>query len=136
MNVSSNGGTLVVTKKANVPGYNHRVHYSERAITNILSLKNVRKQYHVTYDSYNDQGFVVHRQEHGLPDMHFTEHESGLHIYYPYEEGKVFVLETVAGNMEGFTKKEIKQAKAARRLYNNLKFPSEADFNIRGGPFL
>jgi hypothetical protein len=53
-----------------------------RAITNILSLSNVIKQYRVTYDS-NDQMFVVHREPEGKPDMEFWMHESGLHYFGP-----------------------------------------------------
>ena len=41
MRVRSNGGAMVTTKKARVPGYNSLVWYSSRAITNIVALKNV-----------------------------------------------------------------------------------------------
>jgi hypothetical protein len=47
-----------------MPGYHMHIWYNKKAITNILSLSNVIKQYQVTYDS-NDQMFVVHRDLEG-----------------------------------------------------------------------
>ena len=86
------------------------------------------KKYLVTYNS-RDAVFIVHRQEHGLPAMHFRMHKSGLHVYYP-KKGKEFIfIETVAGNMEGFSKREIKRAYDAAKLYVRLIYPSEKDFN-------
>jgi uncharacterized protein YodC (DUF2158 family) len=51
MRLKSNGGTMVVTKKAKMAGYHTDVWYDKHAITNILALSNVIKQYRVTYDS-------------------------------------------------------------------------------------
>ena len=61
MRLKSNGGTMLVTKKAQsrVQGYPTTVWFDDQAITNILALKNVIKHFHVTYDS-NDETFVVH----------------------------------------------------------------------------
>jgi hypothetical protein len=53
--------TTEVKKQAIMPGYHAHVWYNKKAITNILSLSNMIKQYRVTYDS-NDQMFVVHRE--------------------------------------------------------------------------
>jgi hypothetical protein len=59
MRLKSNGGTMVVTQKATMPGYNKDVWFSTRAITNIITLRNLIQQYRVTYDS-DDKMFVVH----------------------------------------------------------------------------
>jgi hypothetical protein len=61
MRLKSNGGTMVVTRKATMPGYNKAVWFSTRAITNIIALSNLIQQYRVTYDS-DDKMFVVHRE--------------------------------------------------------------------------
>ena len=68
---------MTVTHKAQMAGYHAHVWYSKKAITNILALSNVIKQYRVTYDS-DDQMFVVHRESDGMPNMEFRMHESGL----------------------------------------------------------
>jgi hypothetical protein len=80
--VESNGGKLQVRHKAKVSGYNALVYYDGSAIANILSLKNLGKQYPITYDSA-ELMFVVHREAQGKPDMHFVMHYSRLHYWVP-----------------------------------------------------
>jgi hypothetical protein len=58
------------------------VWYNKKAITNILSLSNVIKQYQVTYDS-NDQMFVVHRNLDGKPDMEFLDAREWTTLFRP-----------------------------------------------------
>jgi hypothetical protein len=82
MRLKSNGGTMVVTKKAEISGYHAHVWYNKNAIANILALRNVIKQYPVTYDS-DDKMFVVHRESVGKTNMEFRMHESGIHYYDP-----------------------------------------------------
>jgi hypothetical protein len=79
-----------VKKQAIMPVYHAHVWYNKIAITNILSLSNVIKQYFVTYDS-NDQMFVVHRKPEGKPDMEFRMHKSGLHYFNPRDSEFIFV---------------------------------------------
>ena len=80
LKVQSNGKTLVVNQRSEIPGYKIKTRFSNKAITNIVSLKNVIKQYRVTYDS-DDKQSVVHRQYLVVPNMVFRMHSSGLHIY-------------------------------------------------------
>jgi hypothetical protein len=51
LHLKNNGGTTTVTHKAKMAGYHMHVWYNERAITNIIALSSVIKQYRVTYDS-------------------------------------------------------------------------------------
>jgi hypothetical protein len=74
MRLKSNGGTMVVTRKDTMPGYNKDVWFSTRAITNIITLSNLIQQYRVTYDS-DDKMFVVHRESQGKPNMEFRMHK-------------------------------------------------------------
>ena len=60
--LQGNGGTIAVTHKATVRGYKQDVWFRKDAITNIISLKNLIKQYRVTYDSI-DQISVVHWED-------------------------------------------------------------------------
>ena len=64
MTVQVNGGTLLVTHKATVPGYKKYVWFSKYYITNIIALKQLTKQYQVKYNSI-DQISVVHREDQG-----------------------------------------------------------------------
>jgi hypothetical protein len=100
------------------------VWYDKNAITNILALSNVIKQYPVTYDSVN-QMFVVHHRESAnkpnKPNMEFWMHESGgLHYHDPRNEEFTFV-NTVSGNKQ----RQIKGVgEVARTLYAMLSYPS------------
>ena len=126
MRLKSNGGTMRVNHKASIAGYMNKVWFDKKAITNIVALTNLIKQYRVTYDS-DDLSFVVHREEAGLPNMHFIMHPSGLHYYDPRNNDFAFVS-TVSGNKDGFSRRQIKDAEVARTLYSALSYPSWNDF--------
>ena len=82
---------MEVTMVADIGKGKPGIWFSTKAITNILSLKEVIKTYHVTYDSYDGE-FVVYRQDHGLPNMIFKMHSSGLHYYDPKRSEFSFVV--------------------------------------------
>jgi hypothetical protein len=95
MRLKINGGTMVVTRKATMEGYNKTVWFSTQAITNINALRNFIGQYRVTYDSY-DLMFVVHRESESKPNMEFKMHKSGLHYYDPMKEQHLTFFNTVS----------------------------------------
>jgi hypothetical protein len=66
--LKSNGGTMVISLRATIPGYNKTVWSSTRAITNNIALRNLIDQYSVTYDS-KDLVFVVHRESENKPNI-------------------------------------------------------------------
>jgi hypothetical protein len=122
--VKSTGGKLQVTKKATLPGYHRRVWYSSNAIINILSLKNVREQYWVTYDCALAT-YTVHKPK--GDNLKFTMIHDGLHVHVPEKSNKVFV-NTVMANKEGYSKRQLKTAAPAWALYAKLMYPSLKDF--------
>jgi hypothetical protein len=127
MRLKSNGGTMVVTRKAKMEGYNRTVWFSTRAITNIIALCNLIDQYQVTYDS-DYLMFGVHRDLESKPNMEFKMHKSGLHYYDPRKEHHMTFVNTVSDNKTGFTKRQIKCAEIARNLHKTLSYPSMKDF--------
>jgi hypothetical protein len=127
MRLKSNGGTMVVTRKAMLEGYNKIVWFSTRAITNIIALHNLIDQYHFTHDS-DDLMFVVHRESESKPNMEFKMHKIGLHYYDPTKEHHMTFVNTVLENKTGFTKRQIKCAEIARNLYKTLSYLSMKDF--------
>jgi hypothetical protein len=112
---------------ATMEGYNKNVWFSTRAITNIIALRNLIDQYHVTYDSDNLM-FVVQRESESKPNMEFKMHKSGLHYYDPRKEQHLTFVNTVSENKTGFTKLQIKCAETARNLYKTLSYPSMKEF--------
>jgi hypothetical protein len=122
-----NGGTMVVTRKAMMEGYNKTVWFITRAITNTIALHNLIDQYCVTYDSEYLM-FVVYQESESKPNMEFKIHKSGLHYYDPRKEHHMTFVNTVSENKTGFTKRQIKCAEIARNLYKTLSYPSMKDF--------
>ena len=68
---------MVVNEKGTIPGYKKEVWFSPKAITNIITLSNLIKQYRVTYDS-DDLMFVVHRKP-LKTNVEFRMQEGGIH---------------------------------------------------------
>jgi hypothetical protein len=107
LHLSTNGGGMVISREADVSGlypdgYDDTVYYGVRAITNILSFKNMAKVYRINYDSDVAKTFTVHRESHGLVDLHFTMHPCGLHLLEQPKKGSVFIL-TVDENKKLFS---------------------------------
>jgi hypothetical protein len=118
---------MVVTQKAPMPGYNKDVWFSKKVITNIIALGNLTQQYPITYDT-DDKMCVVHRESQGKPNMEFRMYQCGLNYYDPRDAKHVAFVNTVSENKEGFSKRQIKGAEAARTLYKTLRYPSATDF--------
>ena len=122
MRIQSNGGEISINYKAKIPGYNNRLWFSRRNITNIIALKNLTERYIVTYER-NYQMLIVHREGTGLPNMEFLMHDSGLHYYKPPEKDLVFI-NTVSKDKEGFSKRQINSSVKYWELQYALGFPT------------
>ena len=94
MTVKGNGVDLKTHQKTHVENYKE-VWFDERAITNILSLKNAKEEFRVTYDSNRDGTFTVHKPN-GV-HIKFGMHQDGLH-YNDTLNRQVTMLQTVTGN--------------------------------------
>jgi hypothetical protein len=88
--LNSNSGELITHHIANVADYDEPVWFSKKAITNIFMLKNMKKEYRVTYDSL-EETFLVHREAAGLPNFLFKEHGYGLNFFDPRQADFAFV---------------------------------------------
>jgi hypothetical protein len=124
--LKSNGGELIAHHIANVVDYDESVWFSKKAIASIFMLKNMKKQYRVTYDSL-EETFLVHCKTTGLPNLLLKEHTNGLHFFDPRQADFVFV-KTVESNMQLFSKWQVTRTDKARSLYVSLGFPSQKDF--------
>jgi hypothetical protein len=123
MTVHGNGGDLTTNKKAHIKNYGD-VWFHSNAITNILSLKNAKSKFQVTYDSEGHGAFIVHKPN-GV-DVHFVAHADGLH-YHDTNHRQLTMVSTVPQKSEGFSKKQIAQAKTARDIQTKVGHPSTQD---------
>ena len=89
--VKKNGGDLKTHKKAYVENYGE-LWFNERAIMNIMSLKNVKENFKVTYDSDRDGTFTVHKPN-GVK-IKFIMHRGGLH-FHDMVNRQVTIVQTV-----------------------------------------
>ena len=78
MTIHSNGGTLTTNHKAHVRNYGD-IWFHEKAITNILSLKNVSHCFHVMYHSADSMTFSIEKPDSMI--LHFVMHDDGLHYH-------------------------------------------------------
>ena len=125
MTIETNGGLLTTNQKGYLKGHGY-VWYHPDAITNILSVRNVKKKYRITFDSAKDDGFIVHK-----PDamVYFKEAPNGLYMHDTTHRDMVFI-ETVSQKMEKYTKRQYDHAVRATETYAKVGCPSMGDFKF------
>ena len=123
MQVIVNSGSITTNRQGNLKDYGD-VWFDERAITNILCLKNMKNKYRVTYDSAKNGTFTVHKTD---AQLHFVMHQDGLH-YHDTKNCEVTLIQTVQENEECYSKRHIKDAQEACDLYDKVGYPSPRDF--------
>ena len=111
IHVIGNGGSITTNRQGHLKNYGD-VWFDERAITNILCLKNMKKKYRVTYYSAENGTFTVHKPD---AQLHFMMHQDRLH-YHDTKNSEVTLIQTVQENEEGYIKRQIKDAQEARYL--------------------
>ena len=102
--------------------------YNEHSLANILSLSQVRKCYRVTMDTDKEVAIVVYRKDGST--IKFLEYATCLYFYDTAQNNSnhsksnvnnYCFVNTVANNKTMFTKRQIKNADLARKLYTVLK---------------
>merc|ERR1712197_200784 len=113
MTLLGDGGKMSTNRQCSIPGLqlSQPVWFHEDYITNVLSLALLTQQYRITYDSDKSGSFIVHRQP-NKPNLHFIRHKSGLHYFKPGLT-EFTLVETVADNKEGYSKRQLAGAKKA-----------------------
>ena len=127
LTVHCNAGTVQVTMKGDLRGYG-TVWYHPSGIANILSLNNVRKKYHVTFDSGNteEQGLVVHQND-GSKRI-FRPSRKGLYYSDIASDVRAIMVTTVDSTMAKYSVRQYSSAKKAHGMQNVIGRPSTVDF--------
>ena len=124
MHIHCNAGITRTNLVGDLCGYG-TVWYHPDGIANILSLAEVRKRFHVTYDSSQQNEFVVHK-----PDgttKRFVQSHRGLFYLDTSTEGTTLVT-TVDDNKSKYTNTDYSRAELARRIQRMIGRPSTRDF--------
>ena len=126
MHLATNGGTLITTKEADLPHWG-KVWFKDQAITNIFSYAEMSDKYRITYDSKDDDAFIVHLPE---QPVRFERLGNNLYVFKPPMKRNTlrFLLNTVEENKTFYTQRQFERAKRARDLYHALGTPSINDF--------
>jgi hypothetical protein len=147
--IHCNAGTSKTDLEGDLRGMT--VYHNPNGIANVLSLKSVAEKHMITYYSWDWNGvFKVHTKD-GV--VEFKPSERGLHYVDVSVEGDVvqhmlvtaniseedydkeaesatkecMMVTTAQGNLEGYTRHEIKKAKEARRLQGIIGNPTEKE---------
>ena len=131
MKIQCNAGTQVTNLVGDLPGYGP-VWFNSRAIANVLSLKLVKENYHIQYDSDEKDGFMVTKPN--SERFNFIQSPSGLHYLdttNPDPNKSVnttLVVNTVAENKKNYMNNDYLCALRARELQIMVGRPSTATF--------
>ena len=115
--IQSTGGHITVHQKATLPGYKNQVWFSKHAATNILSMKNIRKLHHISYDCKRGT-YTVHRKHH--PNWEFQMNDKGLHVHVPAAIPGVRSRKKKTGGPSNFTRMKCQVAAAVLELCNEI----------------
>ena len=112
MHIHCNAGITRTSLVGNFSRYG-TVWYHPDGIANILSLAEVQKQFHVTYDSSKQNEFVVHKPDGSTKQ--FIQSERGLYYLNTSSKG-ITLITTVDNNKSKYTNTDYSHAQLARRI--------------------
>ncbi len=132
MTINCNAGTTQTDMIGEMPGYPGEVWYNPKGIANILSVANVKKHHRVTYDSNNEDGFIVHKND--GTQRQFKESEKGL-FYLDTSETRT--KETVLVNTVDFVNRQEPKLAIKPSDYDkshaNLQHTALTQYSIKKG---
>ena len=112
----------MITKQGTVPGHG-LVWYHPQISVNILSMAKLKQQYQITYDSGNENAFIV--KEHDSAQIKYIFHESydGLYYHDMVNPQQIYIT-TVAENKQKYCESDVKKADGARTLQKVIGHPT------------
>jgi hypothetical protein len=148
ISMRTNAGSKKIELEATVPGFGP-TWFDPDQIANIYGFTHLVDKYRITYDSDNEDAFVVHTDS-GF--IKFRRTSDGLYAYEPttkFKENVATIKEpipnkerlsdsggvrsnnliaTVRENRMGYSQKQFERAKRARRLYHIVGCPTVDNF--------
>jgi hypothetical protein len=132
-----NAGSTVMGESGTLGGLKN-VWVNQGGIANILPFSQLIKMCRVTFDSEHGDHFVVHTED---GPVSLKNNEVGM----PYidlekseERAAICLIQTIRERYEGFTRREIEDAKAAREAQAMIGGPPDREFQhlVRTNPML
>ena len=115
-------GVMMITKQGTLHGHG-LVWYHPQVSINILSMAKLKQQYRITYDSDNENAFIV--KEHDNSQIKYIFHESydGLYYHDMVNTQQVYIT-TVAENKQKYSQSDVKKADGVRTLQKVIGHPT------------
>ena len=115
-------GVMMITKQGTLPGHG-LVWYHPQVSVNILSMAKLKQQYRITYDSDNENAFIV--KEHDSAQIKYIFHESydGLYYHDMVNTQQIYIT-TVAENKQKYSQSDVKKADGVRTLQKVIGHPT------------
>lgn len=123
MMIITNAGCFS-TKMNGALGNYGAVWYSPRAITNVLSLKNISDKYRVIYHSWGTGSFEVHKPN---SIIRFMQNSAGLYVHNT-NNNEIVLLNTVSSKREGYSNHNYCAMVKACHKYEMIRYPSIKDY--------
>ena len=102
---------------------------NEGGVATILPLKELEKLWHAAYDSRHHGGaFILHTDEGNIVLKNNNKHMPYLDLKVSKAKAVISLMQTVQGNMEGFTKHEVEEARKAQEAQGMLGHPTDGNF--------
>ena len=124
MHIHCNAGITRMNLVGDLSRYG-TVWYHPDGIANILSLAEVRKQFHVTYHSSQQNEFAVHKPD--RTTKQFVQSDRGL-FYLNMSAGGTTLVTMVDNNKSKYTNTDYSCAQLAHRIQHMIGRPSTRDF--------
>ena len=115
-------GVLTITQQGTLLGHSI-VWYHPHVSVNILSVAKLKQQYHITYDSGQENAFIV--KEHDNTQIKYIFHEAYDGLYYhDVNNTQLIYITTVTENKQKYSQSDVKRADGVRALQKIIGHPT------------
>ena len=135
LELHTNTGCKRNKMEADMPGFG-TVWFNPDAIANIFGFADLVDKHRITYDSAKEDAFLIHMPQKIVkfkrsPKGHYFHQAPKKYkttLDKPMDTKISHMVTTVSENMKGYTLRQCKHAKAARKLYHNMGTPKIKSF--------
>ena len=115
-------GVLMIKQQGTLQGHG-AVWYHPQVSVNILSMAKLKQQYHITYDSGEDNAFIVREHDNTQAKYIFHESDDGLY-YHEVNNTQQIYITTVTENKQKYSHNDVKRADGVRALQKVIGHPT------------
>ena len=119
-------GLLTTNQQGHLKKYGN-VWYQPKAISNILSMSNLKKKNSNMYDSKNGDRFIVRNTRPGGHDMILKSNNVGINYKNMRNTEGLPMLNTVVENRKHYTEHQYERAKISIEIYQTVGHPSNQE---------